>query len=49
MTKFRIFNPINSDFELFATKEEAELRLSEIKIEYIQQEDYRFPVAKENT
>lgn len=47
MTKFRIFNPISNDFELFQTKEEAELRLSVIKMEYIQQEDYRFSVAKE--
>lgn len=47
MTMYKIFNPINSDFELFATKEEAESRLNVVKQEYIEQESYRFPVAKE--
>ena len=45
--KYRFNNPITNQFESFSTIEEAESRLAVVKQEYIEQESYRFPVAKE--
>lgn len=45
--KYRFSNPITNSFESFDTIEEAEARLVVVKSDYIQQEAYRFPVAKE--
>jgi hypothetical protein len=45
--KYRFFNPITNSFEMFDTQLEAESRLVVVKADYIKQEEYRFPVAKE--
>ena len=45
--KYKFTNLITNTVETFKTREEAESRLNVVKQEYIEQESYRFPVAKE--
>ena len=45
--KYKFNNPIINQFEIFSTREEAEARLSVVRQAYIEQEAYRFTVAKE--
>ena len=44
---YKITNPVSNQFEFFEVLEDAEARLVVVKNEFLQQEDYRFTVAKE--